>query len=96
MIIPEGSVIQIYDNNDRKSTIIDDVIANIDIEIADGENYTMLCKDEKSNHVAIFETTDVFHIYGTDEYKMYGYFKDALLIRRNKNYNAMFQTYMDI
>ena len=96
MIIPEGSIIQIYDNNDRESTNIDDVIANMDIELVDGENYTMLCRDERSNHSAIFETSNIIHVRVTDEYKIYGYFKDALLISRNKNYNAMLQTYMDI
>lgn len=96
MIIKEGSKLKIVEGNDKENALIDEIIANEDIEIeGNGEGYAILLRTEGHDANSIFESDKIYQVDKTS-YVIYGYFKDALLIVKSKNYNpAMYSSYMD-
>jgi hypothetical protein len=96
MLIEEGSILNLYDDNDRDCPIIEKIIANKDIKIEDhGKGYAILLRTEGQDTNSIFESDKIILI-SENNYAIHGYFKDALLIVSSGNYNpALFDTYMD-
>ena len=96
MLIKEGSKLRLYDDNNLSCPLIDEIIANQDIEIdKDGRGYTILLRTEGFDTNSIFESDTISKV-SENNYFIHGYFKDALLIVNNKNYNpAMYSSYMD-
>ena len=94
MIIKEGSKIKIVEGNDFRGYAVNNIIANEDIDI-ENNNYTILLRHEGSNINSIFESDKIVRV-NEDNYIIYGFFKDALLVTTYKNNNiAMFESYMD-
>ena len=95
MLIREGSKLEIIDCNNERDALIDEIIANNDVEIeGNGKGYTILLRHNGYDTNSIFESDKIEQ----DEdgiYRIYGYFKDALLVVQSKNHNpAMFDSYM--
>lgn len=97
MLIKEGSKLEIYDNNDERNPLIEEIIANEEIELeGTGEGYTILLRSEGYDMNSIFESERIKEI-GENTYEIYGYFKDALLVVQNKKYKtAIYSSYMDV
>ncbi|AGK97388.1 hypothetical protein [Clostridium pasteurianum] len=96
LIIEEGSKIKIFDNNTPESPLIDEIIANQDIQIeGTGEGYTILLRTENYHSNSIFESEKIEKI-SEGNYEVYGYFKDALLVFTDRNRDiGMYQSYMN-
>jgi len=96
MIIKEGSKIKLIEGNDNKSSLIDEIIVNEDIEIKkDGNGYAILLRTEGYDNNSLFES-DRIEKDNEDNYIVYGYFKDALLIVKEENRNmTMFESWME-
>lgn len=96
MLIKEGSKLRLYDGNDISFPLIDEIIANQDIELEkDGRGYAILLRTEGYDTNNIFESDKIVKI-SEDTYAIHGYFKDALLIIKSKNHNPdMFESYMN-
>lgn len=95
MIIKEGSKITIVDNNMPYSPIIDEIITqdDIDIENETGEGYIFLLRHEDSKESSIFEAEKINKT--ENGYVVEGYFKDAILVLKNKESKLMYNSYMD-
>jgi hypothetical protein len=94
MLIKEGSKIKIVEGNDFNGYAINEIIANEDINI-ENNSYTILLRYEGSDKNNLFESDKIVRV-NENNYIIYGYFKDALLVTRYKNNKiAMFESYMD-
>lgn len=96
MLIKEGSKLRLYDDNDTTCPLIDEIIANQDIKIdKDGRGYSILLRTKCQDTNSIFES-DLIAKISENTYVIHGYFKDALLIVKSKNYSpAMYNSYLD-
>ena len=96
MLIKEGSKLRLFDGNDSLNPLIDGIVTNQDIRIdKDGRGYAILLRTEGQDKNSIFESDKIICL-SENNYVIHGYFKDALLIVKCKNYNtAMYESYMD-
>lgn len=95
MVIVEGSKLKIIEINDMNNALIDEIIANEDIEIeGNGGGYSILLRTEGQDSNNIFESEKIEKIDEAN-YTIYGCFKDALLILKSKNNTSMFNSYLD-
>lgn len=92
MIIKEGSKIQLiegYDNN----VIIDEIIANENIEVSGG--HAILIRVEGCNSNNLFESDSIKQV-DEGNYLIRGFFKDALMIFKRDKSIGLYQSWMDI
>jgi len=96
LIIKEGSSIKIIECNNISSPLIDEIIANEDIEVeGNGKGYSMLLRNQGYDTNNLFETESIIE-EKDGSFKVFGYFKDALLVVKSNNCNpAMYSSYMD-
>jgi hypothetical protein len=98
MKIEEGSVLNIFNGSSGSddNILADKIIANEDINIeGDGRGYLFLLRTKGYDSNSTFESDKIEKV-GEAEYAIYGYFKDAILVVRDKNCIVMYQSYMNV
>lgn len=91
MIIKEGSNIKLITGND---ILVEKIVAQEDIEFENsGSGYSFLLRVEGSEENTIFESEKVLLV--DEEYIVTGYFKDSVLVIKNKNGNEMHESYLE-
>ncbi|MDG6614165.1 hypothetical protein QCF18_15120 [Staphylococcus aureus] len=94
MIIKEGSILNIIDGLDDNNLIIEKIVAQEDIRIENnGEGYTFLLRYEGHDRNCIFEADKI--VKKENEFIVKGYFKDAILVIRDRNKSSMHESYLD-
>lgn len=94
MIIKEGSIINVVEGVDDSNPIIEKIVAQEDIRIeGNGNGYTFLLRYEGHDRNSIFEADKI--IEKENEFIVKGYFKDAILVIRDRNEASMHESYLD-
>ncbi|EOU1808283.1 hypothetical protein IZT13_002867 [Clostridium perfringens] len=94
MVIKEGSIINIVEGLDDSNPIIEKIVAQEDINIdGNGKGYTFILRCEGNEENSIFVADEI--IKKGNEYIVKGYFKDAILVFRDRNESSMYESYLD-
>lgn len=94
MIIKEGSILEIHEGF-SDGPIIENIEVNSDIEIENnGNGYTFLLRTEGYEENSIFESEKIIK-KRENEYIVFGFFKDALLVVDSKNDKKLYESYLD-
>ncbi|GAA0071736.1 hypothetical protein UT300003_32610 [Clostridium sardiniense] len=93
MIIKAGSKIKITDGFYNKNCIIDEIIAQEDINFEnDGKGYSFLLRNSESNSNSIFVADKIEKL--RDCYVIEGCFKDSILVIEDRYGNEMHESYL--
>lgn len=93
MIIKEGSKIKIMEGNDNKNCIINEIIAQENINFENnGKGYSFLLRNTECQNNCIFEAEKILEVNG--EYIVEGYFKDSILVIEDRYGNEMHESYL--
>lgn len=94
MLIKEGSIINIVEGLDDSNPILEKIVAQEDISIeGNGNGYTFLLRYDGHDRNCIFESEKI--IEKENEFIVKGYFKDAILVIRDRKEKDMYNSYMD-